>query len=291
VAAAVAMATGMLVLGAPVPAPATAPVTVYAHRGGAGLAPENTLGAFRQAHAQFGADGVWLEMDTQLTADGHLVVLHDDTLDRTTNCAGPVIRRTLNDIAGCDASLAFPGWPTFERIPTLREVLLEGRDAGWRIMVEIKDIPGEANFDLLGTAVADKLVPLVRELGFPSNRLIVESFWPLALERMESLAPDIPTALLTSASLPGVPPPIGIPAAVNVATAALRNYEISAPASNSLDLTPELAPTVVATAHALGRQMVWYTLNTTAEIDFAISVGVDGIISDRPDLVFARLGP
>ena len=63
---------------------------VYAHRGGAGYAPENTLAAFRKTEALFGQRGVWLEMDTQATADNVLVVMHDDTVNRTTNCTGAV---------------------------------------------------------------------------------------------------------------------------------------------------------------------------------------------------------
>jgi glycerophosphoryl diester phosphodiesterase len=99
--AAIVLAAALLVL--PTPAKAAADVVVYAHRGGAGLAPENTLGAFRQTAARFGERGVWLELDTQLTADGELVVMHDDTVDRTTDCSGEVNAFTLAALAPCDA--------------------------------------------------------------------------------------------------------------------------------------------------------------------------------------------
>jgi glycerophosphoryl diester phosphodiesterase len=266
----------------PATAAAHRAVTVYAHRGGAYYAPENTMGAFRQAWDRWGASGVWLEMDTQLTSDGQLVVMHDDSLDRTTTCTGTVISRTFASLDGCDASKSFPGWGAFEPVPNLRDVLLEGK-AAWRLMIEIKDIPGEANFDAAGTAVAAKLGELVRTTGFPLERLLVQSFWPPALDAIKRELPGVGTVLLTSSSLPGGPSRVGIPVAANVIYSWLRGYTISAPASDSRDLTPR----VVALGHTLGRQVVVYTPDTRADIRTAIATGVDGVISNRPDLVFA----
>jgi glycerophosphoryl diester phosphodiesterase len=259
------------------------PVTVYAHRGGAGLAPENTLGAFRQTQAAWGSQGVWLEMDTQATADNELVIMHDDSVDRTTTCTGTVISHTLADLAGCDARKSFPGWPTFEPIPTTRQVLTEGRAGGWRLMIEIKDIPLEANFDATGQKVADILVPLINATGFPHDRVMIQSFWPLALDRVQQLAPDIQTVFLTSSSLPGGPAGIGIPATLNVVYSTLRGYTVAAPADDTADLNA----TVVTIAHTLGRQVVVWTPDTPAAIVKDIALGVNGVISNRPDLVFA----
>jgi glycerophosphoryl diester phosphodiesterase len=266
--------------------PSPPPVrTVYAHRGGAGLAPENTLGAFRQTQAAFNRRGVWLEMDTQLTADNRLVVMHDDDVDRTTNCTGTVISHTLASLAGCDASEIFPGWGAFEPIPTMDQVLTEGRDNGWRLMVEIKDVPTEANFDATGQLVANVLIPLINATNFPHNRMMIQSFWPLVLDRVQQLAPDIPTVLLTPSTLPGAPAGVGIPAAANVAYSTLRGYTVAAPALDTTDLTAD----VVRLAHALGRKVVVWTPDTPALIGAALALGVDGVISNRPDLVYAAL--
>jgi glycerophosphoryl diester phosphodiesterase len=284
--AVIVIAAALLVVPTPVRATTTG-VIVYAHRGGAGLAPENTLGAFRSTAERFGDRGVWLELDTQLTADGHLVVMHDDTVDRTTTCSGDVHAFTLAALAPCDASESFPGWPSFEPVPTLRDVLVEGRAAGWRLMIEIKNIPLEANFDPLGTEVADALLTLVAETGFPTEDLIVQSFWPLSLGRIESGCPGLRTSLLTSSSLPGLPQGTGIPASANMAYSTLFGYEIAAPDLRTVDLHPQ----IVELGHALGRDIVTWTPNTPGEIDRAVALGVDGIISDRPDLVYASLPP
>ncbi|MGH2794704.1 MAG: glycerophosphodiester phosphodiesterase, partial [Actinomycetota bacterium] len=270
-----------------VPAHASPSPMLIAHRGGAGLWPENTLTAFRNAHALFSDAGVvgWLELDTQLTADGVLVVIHDATLDRTTDCSGNVVDRTAAEVAACDAD---PG-PAFEPVPTLAQVLTEGAAAGWRLVIETKNIPGEAGFVLGCTALADGLRSAVAAAGFPADRLIVQSFWPLCLDRLESTAPEIATLLLTSSStinaLLGLaaPVPLGFTVTVNAAFATLRGYEYSAPDQDTIDL---IGP-VVTVVHLLGRKVVVWTVDDPARMASLASIGVDGLISDRPDLLVA----
>jgi len=272
------------------PAPATAhtdpaPV-VYAHRGGAGYAPENTLGAFRMTWAAYADDNVWLELDTQLTADGVPVVIHDDSLDRTTDCTGDVAAHTLAELAPCNAALSFAGWTAFEPVPALEDVLREGLDAGWRLMVEAKAIPGDAGFDPSGITLADAILAAVDRTGFPADRLVVQSFWPPALERVELVAPAIPTALLTHSTLPGAPKDVGFYGIENAAFATARSYEIAAPNYDA----PDLSADTVAAAHALGRQVIPYTVDDAAAIATVASYGVDGIITNRPDVAFSTLG-
>jgi glycerophosphoryl diester phosphodiesterase len=261
------------------PATAADGPTVYAHRGGAEIAPENTLGAFRQAHKLFGKQGVWLEMDTQLTSDGVLVVLHDDTLDRTTNCTGAVIEKTAAEVTACDATKTFPQWGSPEPVPTLEQVLREAKKKRWRLSVEIKNIPGESNFDPAGTTVADALVDLVVRVGFLEKRLIVQSFFPTSLDRVEQRAPDIRTALLTTSEF-------GFLVTENAAYSAARGYEVSSPNFEAPDMNAES----VALAHALGVDVVTWTVDDPADIQRISGYGVDGIISDRPDVVYATLG-
>jgi len=115
---------------------------LVAHRGGAALAPENTMVAFRRAIDVWGAD--MLEMDVQLTADGEVVVIHDRTVDRTTDGAGPVARMTLEEIRSLDAGYRFvddqgrhPFRGTGITVPTFEEVLVSCPSV--RLTVEVKD--------------------------------------------------------------------------------------------------------------------------------------------------------
>ena len=260
---------------------------LIAHRGGAGLWPENTMTAFRNAHSLFAGAGVpgWLELDTQFTSDHVLVVMHDATLDRTTNCTGALADTAAAVVTQCDAD---PG-PAFDPVPTLAQVLTEGLTAGWRLMIEIKDIPGEPGFDTDCNELADALKGSVDAAGFPTQNLIVESFWPLCLDRLEQKATAIPTLLLTSSStineLAGLttPVPLGFTLTINAVYATLRGYEYASPDQDTVDL---IGP-VVQVAHVLGRKVVVWTVDDASRMSELAGIGVDGIISNRPDLLIA----
>jgi glycerophosphoryl diester phosphodiesterase len=287
---AVGLATAMLLLASFSAGAAGAPLLI-AHRGGAGLWPENTMGAFRNAHALFSTAGVpgWIELDTQFTSDKVLVVIHDATLDRTTDCTGPVVQKTAAVVTQCDAD---PDPLVFDPVPTLAQVLAVGVTAGWRLVVEIKDIPGEPGFDADCTELADALTSVVNAAGFPAQNVIVQSFWPLCLDRLERRAPTIATLLLTSSStvndLAGLvtPVPLGFTLTANIVFATLRGYEYSAPDQDTIDL---IGP-VVTVAHVLGRRVVVWTVDDVARMQQLAAIGVDGIISDRPDLLVATFG-
>lgn len=269
----------------PTPEPAAASPTVYAHRGGAAIAPENTLGAFRHTHGVYGGQGIWLEMDAQRTSDGELVVIHDAMLDRTTDCTGYVLAYALADVQGCNAAAVLPSWPSFEPVPSLRQVLIEGRDAGWGLMVELKNIPGERGFDPSGAAAAGELLALVGETGFPTSRLLVQSFFPTSLDRIEAGDASIGTVLLTTSRLPGAPAGVGFTLGENAAYATARGYEVSSPDQDTLDLRAE----TVAAAHALGRRVVPWTVDDAEIAAMLAGFGVDGIITNDPGVVYGAL--
>jgi glycerophosphoryl diester phosphodiesterase len=260
---------------------------LIAHRGGADLWPENTMTAFRNAHALFSDAGVdgWLELDTQFTSDRVLVVMHDATLDRTTNCTGALVDTPAAVVTQCDAD---PG-PAFDPVPTLAQVLAEGLTEGWRLVIEIKDIPGEPGFDADCNELADALNAEVSAAGFPTQNLIVQSFWPLCLDRLEKKAPAIATLLLTSSTtineLAGLatPVPLGFTLTFTTVYATLRGYEYAAPDQDTVDL---IGP-VVTVAHVLGRKVVVWTVDDASRMSELAGIGVDGIISNRPDLLIA----
>lgn len=288
--AALRVITACVLALAAVPARAEPGPMLIAHRGGAGLHAENTMGAFGSAQKLFtdaGVDG-WIEMDTQFTSDGVLVVIHDATLDRTTDCTGPVVEQPAENVTRCDAD---PDPLVFDPVPTLSQVLNEATDEGWQLVVEIKNIPGEPGFDMDCNELADALTAEVATASFPPGGLIVQSFWPFCLDRLEQVAPEIATLLLTSSStineLTGLatPVPLGFTLAMNAAFSTVRGYEYSAPDQDSPDL---LAPVVTA-AHLLGRKVVVWTVDEPTRMTELAGIGVDGIISDRPDLLIEKL--
>ena len=245
---------------------------VIAHRGGAGLFPENTLAAFLGA-VELGVDA--LELDIHRTADGVPVVIHDETVDRTTDGAGRVDSFTLDELRQLDAGYRFnpPGSPgDFSyrgrgvTVPTLREVFaaLPGR----HLIVEVKeDDP----------ALADAVTALVRE--FDREELtIAASFHPEVLLRFRRTAPEI----ATHASRPEV---------IRFLPAAWLGLEgLSTPDYQAFLVPPRSGPVPVTTRRfiraAENRNIFTaaWTVNDPGEMERLLERGIGGLITDRPDL-------
>lgn len=162
---------------------------VVAHRGASAAEAENTLVAFERA-IQAGADSV--EFDVRLTADDRAVVLHDPDLRRTTDAAGLVHELTLAEVK--KARIRTGGGDVVE-VPTLDEALAycSGRVA---VNVELKNIPGEPDFDPDRQRVTEATLRALDEEGFVGP-VLLSSFNPWAIARARELAPDVPTGLLT----------------------------------------------------------------------------------------------
>ncbi len=169
-----------------------------AHRGANGVAPENTLAAFEKA-AELGADGI--ELDVRLCADGMPVVIHDSHVGGTTDGSGRVAEMTLTELKQLDAGAWFDPAFAGEHIPTLEETLAA---VGQRLWLNI-ELKAEGVLDRgLERAVVDLIVQQRMV-----QRVLLSSFNPLALRRVQQIAPQIPTALLyTSAILPRLAGPV-----------------------------------------------------------------------------------
>ena len=252
---------------------------VVAHAGGSGHAPANTLGAYRRAHATY--PDVWMEFDAQFAADDELMAIHDDTLDRTTDWTGPVSERTSEELAQCNAAAHFEGWG-FERVPRVRDVLTEGCDAGWRLICEIKNIPGQPRFDHSGEAYAEALASVVDETKFPLDRLVMICFWSPTLDAIRRRRSDIGVGLLSVADLPGE---FGMSAERNIEMCRERGYHLAAPRHSTPDLTRDL----VASAREEGIHVHVWTPNEPDDIARAVALDLDGIASDYPDRVLEAL--
>lgn len=245
------------------------------------------MAAFEATHDAHAEKGVWLEMDTQLTGDGKLIVLHDDDLNEAVNgnpgwspgCARPVIEMDWTEVQACDPD-----------VPLLGDVISAAKDGGWRLMIEIKNIPNEANFDPPAINVATALITLLDGEGFTGpDRLIVQSFWPPSLHVAETQATmagfALRSMLLTTSSLAPAPSPAGFPALSNALYTALGQIDIVAPDVRSLDLNA----TTVAAIQALGKEVIIWTANDSDTLATAAEWGVDDIITDHPGAAYEVL--
>jgi glycerophosphoryl diester phosphodiesterase len=237
---------------------------VIAHRGASAYAPENTLAAFNLA-LDMGADGV--ELDVSLSKDGVPIVLHDDTVDRTTNGRGAVNQMTLAQIKELDASVKFEKYRG-ERIPTLEEVLRAVTPRA-TVNVELK------NFAVKTDGSEAAVLAAIENTG-ALDKVMVSSFNPLALRRMCQLDPRIPRGLLYSPSLP-----------VYLRRAWLR------PLAHPTALHPHYSTITrefVAWARGKGYKINTWTVDDPAEMKHLIELGVDAIMTNKPDVLRKIVG-
>jgi glycerophosphoryl diester phosphodiesterase len=222
---------------------------VFAHRGGAKLAPENTIAAFDRG-LEAGADG--LEFDVRLSSDGEVVVMHDPTVNRTTPGRGPVSAFTADELAR---------W----RVPRLADVIPRYPDAGF--IIEIK----EPNLTL-----ARRVVQLVCELG-AVDRVALGSFHSAPLRLARELEPAIPTGasrpeirVALYASYFGVAP----------RWASYRSLQVPERSRGRRVVSRRF----VRAAHKAGLVVQVWTVDDEGDIRRLIEWGVDALISDRPDI-------
>jgi glycerophosphoryl diester phosphodiesterase len=162
---------------------------IVAHRGFSAAEAENTLPAF-EAAVGAGADGI--EFDVRVTSDGVPVVMHDPSVDRTTDGRGLVREMTLGDVKRLRIVTSAGGRT---EVPTLVEVL-QGMSGRAMIDVEIKNIPGEPDFDLDAEAAVEATLAALQETGFVGS-VLVSSFNPASIARCRAVAPNVATGLLT----------------------------------------------------------------------------------------------
>lgn len=245
-------------------APAAAQPLIAAHRGGALLWPENSLLAFRNALA-LGVD--FLETDVHLTADGEVVVLHDPTLERTTTGAGPLAERSLADLAPLRLRAA-DGTPTSEPVPTLAQLLDVLVPARARLLLEIKVDALRCQY----TGIEEKVLALVRARGL-ARRVLIMAFQPDTLRRVRALDAEIPTVLLISKARMERDGPAAVIQEARDVRASHLGIDHRA-----------LDNATVAAARAAKLPLAAWTVNTEPDLRRMLDLGVDILITDRPDL-------
>lgn len=272
-------------------------IDVIAHRGASAYAPENTLSAFRLA-AKMKAH--WFELDCTLTKDGEILVIHDDTIDRTTGTAGQVKDFTLAELKRLEAGKWYGPKFEGEPLPTLGEALdlAKGRIG---VYIEIKNSDDDRKLlkDLEGLAegqarllpesakkvmdrieasgtrnleLTRKTIQAVRDRGM-KDQIVIQSFSPIVCAVALVEAPEMRTELLGSPSRDDA--------------SVWENYLLwarllDAPGFNvnRNAVTPEL----LEQFHKAGKTMAVWTVNDEAEMEKFARMGVDAIITDHPDV-------
>ncbi len=230
---------------------------IIAHRGASVKAPENTLAAFELAF-EMGADGV--ELDVMLSKDEQLVVIHDDTVDRTTNGSGRVSDFPLNILQGLDAGSVFSTAFCGEQLPSLAEVF-ERFGGKMLINVELK------NYATPFDGLTDKVVNLIQKYKL-LNSVLLSSFNPLNLRRAKRRLPEVRLGLLALSGKAGV---------LSRGTfGRIFPYDALHPYYSDVN------ETLVNKIHSLGRQVNVWTVDEPEELLRLYQLGVDGIITNDP---------
>ncbi|MBT2291005.1 glycerophosphodiester phosphodiesterase [Paenibacillus albidus] len=230
----------------------------FAHRGASAACPENTMAAFRKALA-LGATGI--ETDVQMTRDGALVLIHDETLNRTTNSSGYIKDKTLREVLEADAGSWFGEQFKNEPVPVLEDLLELLKAEDTILNIELK------NGTFLYPGMEEKVIAAVRAFGM-SDRVVLSSFNHYSLAYCKTLAPEIRTGILY---MEGLYRPWDYAATLS-ADALHANHQA-------------VLPEFVAAAAELGIVYHPFTVNDPDRMKFLIEAGVSGIITDHPDLL------
>ena len=250
-------------------------VLVVAHRGGAALAPENTLSAFENA-LKIGVDMV--ECDVHLSKDGELVVMHDPDVSRTTNDTGQISQMTLAEIKKLNAAAKFTsGTWAAQPPPTLGELLdlVKGK-AG--IQIEIKLAAGNARYPGIEKKVADALAAH----GMMDKAIVISFDFP-TLKDIKSFDARIKTGALVNAQW--------MMARMTKSPGEIVDEVIqSTGADYFMPTSGSVTEALVKATHAKGLKMGVWTVDATAEMKRLAGWGVDGITSNKPDELKRMLG-
>ncbi|UNK16778.1 glycerophosphodiester phosphodiesterase [Paenibacillus sp. N3/727] len=228
----------------------------FAHRGASGVCPENTMSAFRKA-LELGATGI--ETDVQMTKDGKLILIHDETVLRTTGEQGFVKDYTFEEIQKLDAGSWFSEEFRGERLPALEELLELTKDRGTIVNIELK------NGSIQYPELEEKVIASIRSFGM-EDRVVISSFNHYSLVKCKSIAPEIRTGILYVEGL---------------YKAWEYGQSVGADALHALKYA--VLPEWVEEAKACGIVYHPWTVNEPEEMKRLIAAKVAGIITDYPD--------
>ena len=233
---------------------------VFGHRGFSGNYPENTMLSFRKA-VEAGVDGI--ELDVHLTKDNRLVIIHDETIDRTSNGSGHVKDMTLEELRKYDYSASFAGVYGKNEIPTLEEYF-----------DYVKDLPIVTNIELKTgvyeyPTIERRVIEMVRAYHL-EEKIIFSSFNHYTVLRCKEIAPEIKCGFLTSDWI-----------------ADFGDYAKSRGVECCHPWFITLLPEIVREIHSQGREINTYTVNEAEDVKRLSALGVDTLIGNYPDVMIA----
>ncbi len=237
---------------------------IYAHRGYSGTYPENTMLAFRKA-AEAGCDGI--ELDVQLTKDGKLVVIHDETVDRTTDGTGFVRDYTYEELARLDAGAVKDRVFGFHVIPLFEEYCAWA--AGEKLVTNIEIKSNVFYYE----GIEEKTIEMVRRFGL-EDRVLLSSFNHMSLVRVKQLAPDLLTGALVSQTVIG-----------NIGYYC-EQFQIPFYHPNVKVLTKE----IVEECKKRGIRINTWTINDMEMLERVCGWGCDGVITNAPEVCCRYFG-
>ncbi len=229
---------------------------IFAHRGYSGKYPENTMIAFKKA-LECGVDGI--ELDVQLTKDGEVVIIHDETIDRTTTGKGFVVDYTYEELEKFDASFKFKDLG-FNKIPTLREYFQLVKDYDIVTNVELKTGINE----YLG--IEEKVWELIKEYNL-EEKVIISSFNHFSVMRMKDIAPQLKYGFLSEDWI--------IDAGKYTHSHGVQCYH---PRFNNL------VPDVIKELKKYNLEINTWTVNLEEDMRYLYSNNIDVIITNYPEL-------
>lgn len=246
---------------------------VIAHRGASGYAPEHTFASFDMSHNVMAAD--YIELDVQMTLDGEIIIMHDETVERTSGKIGVIKEMTLAEIKQLDVgrwfnskftSLSNPNY-IGQSVPTLREIIEHYGQANYYIETKAPDIyPG----------MEQKLVEILNEYDLLTperllnNKTVIQSFSLESLIKVHQLVPQMPLLLLAKKGM--------LRAMTDDELLKIHDF-VYAVGPSIKDLDSEL----IKRMHGLGYLVFPYTLNEVEDMERLIKAGIDGAFTNYPD--------
>lgn len=251
---------------------------VIAHQGGEELWPSNTMFAYQRA-VDLGVD--MLEMDLHVTADGALVLMHDETVDRTTNGTGRLEEMTLAEVKALDAGYywtaddgqSYPFRGQGITVATLEEVFQTFPEMPMTIEIKlVENVP-----------VVEPFCQMIRQYGM-QEKVLTASFHQDALDQFRAACPEVSTSATQNEVINFfVRHALGLAASFSPAAEAVQVPETR----SGIHI---LTPGFVEDAHSRGMDVHVWTVNEAEDMQRMIDLGVDGIITDRPDILLELLG-